>query len=202
MTRLFILAAIFCLAAPAALAVPPVGKGPSQGQGGLGQPPSATPTASALCKQQRGLLGMSTFRATYAPTGSPKAAMNACLAQQVQVTTTAAKNAAKACKAEQLDPTFAATHGGESFADHYGTNANKKNAFGKCVSSKASDAVESQQDATLNAAKKCKAERADANFAATHGGETFADHYGTNANKKNAFGKCVSKLAKEQGSSS
>jgi len=195
MTRLFILAAIFCFAAPAALAVPPAGPGP-------GQAPSATPTASELCKLQRHSLGMSTFRATHAPTGSPKAAMNACLAQQVQVATTAAKNAAKACKAEQLDPTFAASHGGKSFADHYGTNANKKNAFGKCVSSKATAAVESQQEATLNAAKKCKAERADANFAAGHGGKSFADFYGTNANKKNAFGKCVSKLAKEQGSSS
>ncbi|MET0938878.1 MAG: hypothetical protein ABWY51_06620 [Gaiellaceae bacterium] len=195
MTRLFILAAIFCFAAPAAFAVPPAGQG-------QGQAPSATPTASELCKLQRHSLGMSTFRATYAPTGSPKAAMNACLVQQVQVATTAAKNAAKACKAEQLDPTFVASHGGKSFEDHYGTNVNKKNAFGKCVSSKASAAVESQQDATLNAAKKCKAERADANFASGHGGKTFADFYGTNANKKNAFGKCVSKLAKEQGSSS
>ena len=195
MTRLFILAAIFCLAAPAALAVPPAGQGQGQAQ-------SATPTASVLCKQQRHSMGMSTFRTTYAPTGSPKAAMNACLAQQVQVATTAAKNAAKACKAEQVDPSFAAGHGGKSFEDHYGTNANKRNAFGKCVSSKASAAVESQQDATLNAAKKCKAERADVNFAAGHGGTSFADFYGTNANKKNAFGKCVSKLAKEQGSSS
>jgi len=197
MTRLFILAAIFCFAAPAALAVPPAGQGQGQGQA-----QSATPTASELCKEQRHTMGMSTFRTTYAPTGSPKAAMNACLAKQVQVATTAAKNAAKACKAEQVDSSFAAGHGGKSFADHYGTNANKKNAFGKCVSSKASAAVESQQDATLNAAKKCKAERADANFAASHGGKTFADYYGTNANKKNAFGKCVSKLAKEQGSSS
>ena len=44
--------------------------------------------------------------------------MNACLAQQVQVATIAAKNAAKACKAEQVDPSFAAGHGGKSFADH------------------------------------------------------------------------------------
>ena len=90
----------------------------------------------------------------------------------------------------------------DAFNLKYGTNKNKKNAFGKCVSSKASAAVESQEDATLNAAKKCKAERADVNFAAGHGGKSFADFYGTNANKKNAFGKCVSKLAKEQGSSS
>lgn len=43
-----------------------------------------------------------------------------------------------------------------------------------------------------NAAKKCKAERASL------GEKDFADRYGTNANKRNAFGKCVSKYAKEK----
>ena len=43
------------------------------------------------------------------------------------------------------------------------------------------------QSADKNAAKKCKAERAD-------GAEAFQNKYGTNANKANAFGKCVSKL--------
>lgn len=198
MTRIFIIAALFCLAAPAALAVPPAGQGQGQGQSGQ----SAAPSASELCKQQRRTIGMSAFRALYAATGSPKAAMDACLTKQVQVASTAAKNAAKACKVEQADPNFAADHSGKSFADWYGTNPNKKNAFGKCVSSMSTDAVEEQQDATMNAAKKCKAERADSGFAAAHGGKSFADWYGTNANKANAFGKCVSKLAKAQGSSS
>jgi len=44
-------------------------------------------------------------------------------------------------------------------------------------------------NATTNAAKLCKAQR-DANPAA------FKDMYGTNKNKANAFGKCVSKMAK------
>ena len=46
------------------------------------------------------------------------------------------------------------------------------------------------QSADKNAAKKCKAERA-ANP------EAFKTTYGTNANKANAFGKCVSKLSKK-----
>ena len=50
----------------------------------------------------------------------------------------------------------------------------------------------------MNAAKQCKAERRDENFAASHGGESFAEFYGTNRNNKNAFGKCVSKKAQEQ----
>ena len=49
------------------------------------------------------------------------------------------------------------------------------------------------QSAEKNAAKACKAERA-------LGAQAFKDKYGTNANKANAFGKCVSKLAKEHGS--
>ena len=47
------------------------------------------------------------------------------------------------------------------------------------------------QSADKNASKKCKAERA-------LGLEAFKNKYGTNANKANAFGKCVSKLAKAQ----
>jgi hypothetical protein len=46
-------------------------------------------------------------------------------------------NAAKACKAEQDDPAFASGHGGKSFDEFYGTNANDQNSFGKCVSTKA-----------------------------------------------------------------
>jgi hypothetical protein len=42
-----------------------------------------------------------------------------------------------------------------------------------------------------NPAKRCKAERA------RMGAQAFADEYGTNPNKRNAFGKCVSGKAKE-----
>ena len=95
------------------------------------------------------------------------------------------KNAAKACKAERAADLAA-------FKTRYGTNANKANAFGKCVSGKVKKAEEEveAEEARENAAKKCKAERA-ANATA------FNTTYGTNANKSNAFGKCVSKLSKD-----
>jgi hypothetical protein len=101
----------------------------------------------------------------------------------------AEKNAAKACKAER--GTTAQTIA--TFKDKYGTNANKSNAFGKCVSAKVKKAEEQEalEEARENAAKKCKAER-------DLGLQAFKDKYGTNANKSNAFGKCVSKLAKQQ----
>ena len=174
MKRLVTLAVLFCLAAPAAFAVPPADPG-SQ---------SSSPSASQLCKDQRRAMGMSDFRALYAPAGNPKAAMDACLARQVQAASTDAKNAAKACKAER------ASLGEQAFADKYGTPPNKKNAFGKCVSSMASEASEDHQDSTLNAAKKCKVERVSL------GVQAFATKYGKNTNKRNAFGKCVSQNAK------
>ena len=112
--------------------------------------------------------------------------------EEAQQEQTAHTNAAKECKAErQANP--------ELFATTYGTNANKHNAFGKCVSqkAKAKENAADEQDAEeaaefKNAAKECDAERSvDA--------AAFADTYGTNENNRNAFGKCVSSKASEDG---
>ena len=68
--------------------------------------------------------------------------------------------------------------------------------FGACVAKQ-----NAQQDANAtNAAKACKAEQADPNFASTHGGKTFAQAYGANSpnGKGNALGKCVSQKASEK----
>jgi hypothetical protein len=107
--------------------------------------------------------------------------------EEAQEEQTAHKNAAKECKAERTaDP--------EGFATTYGTNGNKHNAFGKCVSkkAKAKEQAADEQDAEdaaefKNAAKECDALR-DADAAA------FAEQYG---DRPNAFGKCVSSKASE-----
>ena len=83
--------------------------------------------------------------------------------------------ASKTCAMER------AAMGTAAFKLLYGTNANRSNAYGKCVSKNASGA---RQD-VANAAKACKAERA-ADAAA------FAAKYGTNRKKSNAYCKCVS----------
>ena len=88
------------------------------------------------------------------------------------------------------------------FQGEYGTNANKANAFGKCVSGdgeegRGRDEAEAAEQAEENAAKKCKAERGDHRCSIA----AFKAKYGTNPNKANAFGKCVSKLAKAQSTS-
>ena len=50
----------------------------------------------------------------------------------------------------------------------------------------------SEGEKKANPARTCKAERAAV------GVDAFNERYGTNANKRNAFGKCVSKHAKER----
>jgi hypothetical protein len=107
-----------------------------------------------------------------------KACVKARARDEAQEEQSAHTNAAKECKAKDL-------HG---------------RAYGKCVSDTAkakeheADA-EDQQDATdfKNAAKECDDERGDT----TESREAFKQLWGTNANKSNAFGKCVSKTARE-----
>ena len=103
--------------------------------------------------------------------------------------------AENACKAERGTTAASMT----AFEAKYGTNKNKKNAFGKCVSSKSKGENDDEADKDknkneMNASKKCKAERGTtaASIAA------FNEKYGTNKNKKNAHGKCVSKHAKQK----
>ena len=107
-------------------------------------------------------------------------------------TSTDEQNAAKECKALRT------AAGKENFAKTWGKNANQKNAFGKCVSSKAKEEAAERKAAHSNAAKDCKAEQAqtDADFMATHNGQTFAQAYGAK-NASSAYGKCVSTKAKQ-----
>jgi hypothetical protein len=69
------------------------------------------------------------------------------------VTKTDKRNAAKECKAERGDTDASR----EAFADRYGTNANDRNAFGKCVSQKAREEASERRAARRKAKKECKA---------------------------------------------
>jgi hypothetical protein len=71
-------------------------------------------------------------------------------------------------------------------------------SFAHCARRNAAEEENESDAAHKNAAKQCKAERSDPGFAAAHEGKTFEQFYGTNKNGKNAYGKCVSKKAKEQ----
>lgn len=157
---------------------------------GNGQP-TVDQLASSQCVAQQHAMGIKAFKALYG-----KHAMKTCKGKGSTQAKGVLSNAAQQCKAEQADLNFATNHNGQTFDQVYGTNANGKNSFGKCVSTKAR-ALEAAIEANVqNAAQACRTERSDPAFAAAHAGESFSDFYGTNRNKKNAFGKCVSQKAR------
>jgi hypothetical protein len=142
----------------------------------------ATPSAESACRAERTAMGDATFKATYGTNKNKSNAFGKCVSKRAAGVKAAADSAAKACKAEQAaDPA--------AFAQKYGTKKNKKNAYGKCVSAKAKAQVDAKTAATVAAAKACKTER-------TADAAAFKAKYGTNKNKSNAFGKCVSAKAK------
>ena len=142
--------------------------------------------AHKQCKSERGKT-----RATREAFKTKYRSMSRCVRQNAAEEETERKeaksNASKQCRAERLEL------GPQAFADKYGDNKNKKNAYGKCVSASAQELKDEMDEDDAeeasefrNAAKKCAAERR------SMGDEAFAAEYGTNANKRNAFGKCVS----------
>lgn len=142
--------------------------------------PNPKQVAKSQCKAEK-KADKAAFRATYG-----KRAMRTCVKGEKPETKTAIKNASQECKAERAEDEalFNAT---------YGSNKNGKNAFGKCVSSKVKQAAAENVGEFKNAAKECKAERAE-------DPEAFRQTHGSNKNGKNALGKCVS--AKQDGGTS
>lgn len=176
-----------CMAAALALPAASAAKSPAEQE--------HKRAAHAECKDERGKTKASreAFRAKYR---SMSGCVRKTTAEEAKEQAEAHKNASHECKAEAADPSFASKHGGKSFAEYYGANDNDKNAHGKCVSAKAKElkaeldeADAKEADEVKNAAKACAAERRSL------GTEKFAERYGTNPNKRNAFGKCVSKHA-------
>jgi hypothetical protein len=170
--------------------------------------PTPTPeqVASKECTNELHAVGIKQFKINHGDnTPKHQHAMRNCKGKHENSGENTVNNAAQACKAEQADPNFAAGHGGLTFDQFYGTNGKpgtngeNKNSFGKCVSTKVHEALAQNEANLQNAAQLCRAERADANFSASHGGKSFSDFYGTAKSKhKNAFGKCVSQKAKAQ----
>ena len=141
------------------------------------QAPSSADTAKSACQAEKHDMGTQVFKKTYAAKSTK--AMAACVAKAVPAAEEAAKNAAKACKDERAA-------GADAFAEKYGTNKNKRNAYGKCVSQKVQETTDETTEERVNAARTCKAQRKDDKAG-------FEAEWGT---KRNAFGKCVSATAK------
>ena len=148
--------------------------------------------ASRACKALRASMGDTIFKQSFGTVQSNRRnAHGRCVSQMSRSERANRLAAQAACAAEKADPDFALAHGGKSFDQFYGNGPNGANALKRCISLKTRAAAAEAKSATLSAAKECKAERAlDA--------PAFRAKYGKNANDRNAFGKCVSALAKAQ----
>jgi hypothetical protein len=153
---------------------------------------SSASSPSAQCRAERSAMGEANFKNTYGTNRNKSNAFGKCVSRQTARREANKKNASKTCRAEQADPNFSTTHGGKTFEQYYGTNRNRHNAFGNCVSRKAQAMTAEQQHAQLNAVATCRAEQRNDPAA-------FKVKYGTNRNKSNAFGKCVSKTVRAGG---
>jgi hypothetical protein len=176
-SRILIAAALAVLVVPAAsFAGAPTGQDRENG--------------ARACRALRVSMTPDVFQMTYGTAQTNrKNAMGRCVSMWTRTEHQNRLSARSACSTEKADPNFAASHDGKSFDEVYGTGPQHKNAFGRCVSSKAKAAVQEAQQNTVNAAKSCKAERSlDV--------PAFRAKYAKNANDRNAFGKCVAQLAK------
>ena len=140
MTRLLLILALFCVAVPAALAVPSAGKGKPEKSQASSQ--GAEKNAAKACKAERAKDPVA-FKTKYGKNPNKANAFGKCVsmkakdkdsddeadeADETEAESDAESNAARKCKAER------ARIGVQAFNDLHGTNPNKKNAFGKCVS--------------------------------------------------------------------
>jgi hypothetical protein len=156
----------------------------------------ATPTpaqqAAKDCAALRAKMGTAAFAQAFGSAGTSNA-FGKCVSKLAQAEQANLTSANTLCRAEQTDPNFASTHGGKTFAQFYG-KGNDRNAFGNCVSLKARNSSKVEQN-ELNPARACSAVRTKI------GRSLFAQAFGTNASHANAFGKCVSLVARSQTSS-
>jgi hypothetical protein len=149
-------------------------------------------SANALCRGEQADPNFAaahagkTFAEFYGTGAKHKNAFGNCVSRKARNSSAAGQsgvNPARACAALRTKMTAAL------FRQSFGTNAGHSNAFGKCVSIVA----RAQSTNLVAAADACLAEATDANFASTHGGKSFQQFYGTNADLSNAFGNCVLK---------
>jgi hypothetical protein len=138
--------------------------------------------AARACRAERTAMGADAFKLLYGTLPNRSNAFGKCVSKHARAEQQATANSSRTCRTERESLGVAA------FNAKYGRSEQDRSAFGKCVSQHAKTALAEQQEETVNAAKTCKAERK------ALGAEAFRAKYGTNRNKSNAFGKCVSKL--------
>ena len=138
MTRLLLILALFCVAVPAALAVPPAGKGKPEKSQASSQ--GAEKNAAKACKAERAK-DSAAFKTKYGKNPNKANAFGKCVSMKAKKTRTPTTKptrrrlrATRSRTPRRSARRNVARIGVQAFNDLHGTNPNKKNAFGKCVS--------------------------------------------------------------------
>jgi len=161
------------LVAVAALALP--------GAASAAISPADYKNAAKFCKALRAEMGAEAFKQAYGTNKSKRNAYGKCVSKHARTMDKVHAQAVKECKAEAMQSAQPENAPGQG---------NDKNALRACVKQKVRRLKAERHDAIDNAAKQCKAERTADPIA-------FRDKYGTNENKSNAFGKCVSTTVRQ-----
>ncbi len=163
-----------------------------RGLGGSGGPavsPAAVSqtdfkNAAKFCKALRAEMGVSTFKQTFGTNKKKSNAYGKCVSKHAKTLDRGALGRGQEVQGR--------ARGGLRLHLPPSTEPTRtaRTRSGKCVSQAERELKTAAADEIENAAKQCKAERkADAS--------AFAAKYGTNENKRNAFGKCVSRTVRE-----
>jgi hypothetical protein len=155
---------------------------------------SVAANATKACTSLRAQIGPTAFGNTFASFG-------ACVSSVTPLEQLNTTTAAALCRAERGGAGFAAGHRGKSFARFYGTA--RANALANCISLKTLSSSAAERNvsvgtttasaliaAQIAAAGSCHV-LVDPGFAASHGGKSFAQWFGTSLSLANAFGRCV-----------
>lgn len=145
--------------------------------------PTDYKNASKFCKALEadvadGGMGETAFKQTYGTNRNRSNAHGKCVSKSAHTVDDVHASAVSGCRTER-------DAGEAAFTQKYGTGKKGNNAFGRCVSQKSKELSDQKQGDIVDAAKTCRTERAKDR-------DAFRDKYGTNHNKRNAFGKCVS----------
>jgi hypothetical protein len=105
----------------------------------------------------RAAMTQAVFNVTYGKNERDSNAFGKCVSQQERVSASSKTSASAACHAEQKDKSFAADHGGKSFAQHYGGTGSS--ALRACVSRQTKVMLAALSEARVRAAKACWAQQ-------------------------------------------
>jgi hypothetical protein len=179
------------LVAVAVLAMPAVASAEVQ--------PSEFKNAAKYCKALKKEIGDSAFATRFGTNHNKRNAFGKCVSQQRKSENGVVSIARAQCKAEYAQdpaaflvkygqPTGNPNNNGNS--NNGNSNSDVRKALRNCLRDKLPAVTAQQIDVLHNAAQECRQERAQ-------NADDFRNTYGSNHNKRNAFGKCVVKKVRE-----